>query len=143
MVCKSNPFCSKTYSLFYQDFITFFRTMLTSPCMNMKKIFHFVPLLFTIPPMARAFHAQLTRICRQNRILRVIEGQDEFITRFSAMSIKQENRRSSAQEEHHKLVEYVEKRDLESFTELMGKHIERSKENCLAALAAQKQNRDL
>ncbi|MBR2719419.1 MAG: GntR family transcriptional regulator [Clostridia bacterium] len=97
----------------------------------------------TLSPMARAFHAQLTRICRQNRILRVIEGQDEFITRFSAMSIKQENRRSSAQEEHHKLVEYVEKRDLESFTELMGKHIERSKENCLAALAAQKQNRDL
>ena len=96
----------------------------------------------TLSPMARAFHAQLTHLCRQNRILRVIESQDEFITRFSSMAIRQENRRSSAHEEHHKLVELVEKRDLEGFTELMSKHIERSKENCLAALAAQRQNQN-
>ena len=96
----------------------------------------------TLSPMARAFHSQLTALCRQNRILRVIEGQDEFITRFSAMAIHQENRRTQAHEEHYKLVEYVEKRDLEHLEKLMRKHIERSKENCLAALAAQKQNRN-
>ena len=96
----------------------------------------------TLSPMARAFHSQLTGLCRQNRILRVIEGQDEFITRFSAMAIRQENRRTQAQEEHYKLVEYVEKRDLEHLEKLMRKHIERSKENCLAALAAQKQNQN-
>ena len=96
----------------------------------------------TLSPMARAFHSQLTALCRQNRILRVIEGQDEFITRFSAMAIRQETRRSQAHEEHYKLVEYVEKRDLEHLEKLMRKHIERSKENCLAALAAQKQNRN-
>lgn len=96
----------------------------------------------TLSPMARAFHSQLTALCRQNRILRVIEGQDEFITRFSAMAIRQENRRTQAHEEHYKLVEYVEKRDLEHLEKLMRKHIERSKENCLAALAAQKQNRN-
>lgn len=96
----------------------------------------------TLSPMARAFHSQLTALCRQNRILRVIEGQDEFITRFSAMAIRQENRRTQAHEEHYKLVEYVEKRDLEHLEKLMRKHIERSKENCLTALAAQKQNRN-
>ena len=96
----------------------------------------------TLSPMARAFHSQLTALCRQNRILRVIEGQDEFITRFSAMAIRQENRRSQAHEEHYKLVEYVEKRDLEHLEKLMRKHIERCKENCLAALAAQKQNQN-
>ena len=96
----------------------------------------------TLSPMARAFHSQLTGLCRQNRILRVIEGQDEFITRFSAMAIRQENRRTQAHEEHYKLVEYVEKRDLEHMEKLMRKHIERSKENCLAALAAQKQNQN-
>ena len=53
------------------------------------------------------------------------------------MAIRQENRRSQAHEEHHRLVEYIEKRDLEHFERLMHKHIERSKENCLAALAAQ------
>lgn len=91
----------------------------------------------TLSPMARAFHAELTGICGQHRILRVIEGQDEFIKRFSAMAIRQENRRSQAHEEHYKLVEYIEKRDLENFRKLMNKHIERSKENCLEALAAQ------
>lgn len=96
----------------------------------------------TLSPMARAFHSQLTGLCHQNRILRVIEGQDEFITRFSAMAIRQENRRTQAHEEHYKLVEYVEKRDLEHLEKLMRKHIERSKENCLAALAAQKRNQN-
>ena len=96
-----------------------------------------------LSPLAREFHWQLTSICRQKRILRVIEGQDEYIRRFSAMAIRQENRRKSAHKEHHKLVEYVEARDLNKFTELTRKHIERSMENCLAALAAQKQNREL
>ena len=92
----------------------------------------------TLSPMARAFHSQLTGLCRQNRILRVIEGQDEFITRFSAMAIRQENRRTQAHEEHYKLVEYVEKRDLEHLEKLMRKHIERSKEKCLEALKTQR-----
>ena len=90
--------------------------------------------------MARAFHSELTAISGQKRILRVIESQDEYIRRFSAMSIKHENRRESAHQEHYKLVEYVEQKKLDEFTALMKAHIERSKENCLAALAEQKQN---
>lgn len=90
--------------------------------------------------LARAFHSELTAISGQKRILRVIEGQDEYIRRFSAMSIKHENRRESAHQEHYKLVEYVEQKKLDDFTALMKAHIERSKENCLAALAEQKQN---
>ncbi len=97
----------------------------------------------TLSPMARDFHAHLTRICGQNRILRVIEGQDEFITRFSAMAIRQENRRTAAHEEHYLLVDYVEQRDLPRLEALMRKHIERSKENCLAALAEQRKNQNL
>ncbi len=96
-----------------------------------------------LSPLARDFHTSLTAISRKNRILRVIEGQDEYIRRFSAMSIRQEDRRPAAHQEHHLLVDYVEQKDLPRFTELMRKHIDRSKENCLAALAAQKQNRDL
>ena len=37
----------------------------------------------------------------------------------------------------------VEKKDLPALEELMRHHIERSKECCLAALKARKQNRDL
>ena len=49
-----------------------------------------------LSPLARDFHWRLTSICGQKRILRVIEGQDEYIRRFSAMSIRQENRRNAA-----------------------------------------------
>ena len=90
--------------------------------------------------MARAFHSEITRISGLNRILRVIESQDEFINRFSAMAIRQENRRVQAHEEHYKLVEYIENKDLEHLEKLTKKHIERSKENCLAALAQQRPN---
>ena len=96
-----------------------------------------------LSPLARDFHTCLTAISGKNRIPRVIEGQDEYIRRFSAMAIQQENRRSSAHEEHHKLVDVVEKKDLPALEELMRHHIERSKECCLAALKARKQNRDL
>lgn len=93
-----------------------------------------------LSPMARAFHSEITRISGLNRILRVIESQDEFINRFSAMAIRQENRRVQAHEEHYKLVEYIENKDLEHLEKLTKKHIERSKENCLAALAQQRPN---
>ncbi len=91
-----------------------------------------------LSPMARAFHSAITHISGKNRILRVIESQDEFINRFSAMAIRQEDRRVQAHEEHHKLVDYIEQRDLEHLEKLTRKHIERSKENCLAALELQR-----
>ena len=91
-----------------------------------------------LSPMARAFHSAITHISGKNRILRVIESQDEFINRFSAMAIRQEDRRVQAHEEHHKLVDYIEQRDLEHLEELTRKHIELSKENCLAALELQR-----
>ena len=91
-----------------------------------------------LSPRARAFHSYLTRISKMNCILRVIEGQDEYITRFSAVSIAKENRRHAAHQEHHRLVDYVESRDLESFERLMRKHIERSKQTCLMALEESK-----
>lgn len=96
-----------------------------------------------LSPITRAFHRQLTSLCGQNRILRVIESQDEFITRFSAMAIREEDRLAEAHQEHYQLVEYVEKRDLDSFRDLMSRHIERSKECCLQALEAQRSQQNL
>jgi len=95
-----------------------------------------------LSPLARDFHTQLTAISGKSRILRVIEGQDEYIRRFSAMAIRQEDRRATARAEHHKLVDLVEKKDLPAFEKLTQHHIERSKECCLAALAARRQNRE-
>ena len=96
----------------------------------------------SLAPVTRAFHRSLTNICGQNRILRVIEGQDEFITRFSAMAIRQEGRLLEAHAEHYALVDFVEKRDLAGFQELMERHIRRSQEMCLAALAEQRKHQN-
>lgn len=87
-----------------------------------------------LSPKARSFHTALTAVSGQKRIIRAIESQDEYITRFSALSIAKENRRQAAHQEHYDLVDLVEKRDLEGLEKLMRKHIERSKENCLKAL---------
>ena len=96
----------------------------------------------TLSPMARSFHAQLTAISGQKRIIRAIEGQDEYITRFSALAIAKEDRRLQAHQEHHRLVDLVEKKDLEGFEKLMHSHIERSKANCLLALEESKLRRN-
>lgn len=88
-----------------------------------------------LAPRARKFHSELTAFSGLKRTIRAIEGQDEYITRFSALAIAKENRRSAAHAEHHQLMDLVEARDLEGFTALMRKHIERSKQTCLEALA--------
>ncbi len=95
-----------------------------------------------LSPLARDFHTALTAISGKNRILRVIEGQDEYIRRFSAMAIQQEDRRSEAHAEHHQLVDLVEEKNLPAFEELTRHHIERSKECCLAALVARKKEQE-
>ena len=91
-----------------------------------------------LSPLTRAFHTQLTSLCGQNRILRVIESQDEYITRFSAMAIRQESRLEEAHQEHHQLVDLVEARDLPRFEALMRQHIDTSKQRCLEALMEQR-----
>ncbi len=91
-----------------------------------------------LSPLTRAFHNQIIRISGKTRILRVIESQDEYIIRFSAMSIAQENRRQEAHQEHYEIVECLQKRDLDRLQAIMQKHIDRSKENCLAALSKKK-----
>ena len=91
----------------------------------------------TLSPLTRSFHSQLTSICAQNRILRVIESQDEFITRFSSMAIRIVPDLAKSHQEHYELVDLVEKKDLEGFRRLMEHHIDDSKQCCLRALEAQ------
>ncbi len=88
----------------------------------------------SLSPRARRFHAELTALSGLKRTIRAIEGQDEYITRFSALAIAKEDRRHAAHQEHHELVNLVERRDLPGFERLMRKHIERSKQTCLMAL---------
>ena len=90
----------------------------------------------------RAFHGTIEHLSDKIRILRVIESQEEYIIRFSAMTIASIVRRSNAHQEHHQLVELLEKRDLPGMMALMQHHLEESKETCLQAIANRQREAD-
>ena len=90
----------------------------------------------------RAFHGTIEHLSDKIRILRVIESQEEYIIRFSAMAIASIVRRSNAHQEHHQMVELLEKRDLPGMMALMQHHLEESKETCLQAIANRQREAD-
>lgn len=79
----------------------------------------------------RAFHRRMEQISDKVRILRVIDSQEEYIKRFSVLAISSIVRRTNAHQEHHRMVELLEKRDLEGLMSLMRHHLTESKETCL------------
>ena len=86
----------------------------------------------------RAFHSTIEHLSDKRRILRVIESQEEYIIRFSSLTIASIVRRSNAHQEHHQMLELLEKRDLEGLKTLMHHHLEESKETCLKAVSERK-----
>ncbi len=82
----------------------------------------------------RAFHDTIEHMSDKLRILRVIDSQQEYVSRFSAVAIASIVRRSHAHLEHHEMVSLLEKRDLEGLKALMCHHLEESKETCLSAV---------
>ena len=86
----------------------------------------------------RTFHRTIESLSDKKRILRVIESQEEYIIRFSALTIASIVRRSTAHQEHHEMVDLLEKRDLEGLKTLMHRHLEESKETCLKAVSDRK-----
>lgn len=92
----------------------------------------------TLATLNRAFHGMIEHLSDKKRILRVIDSQEEYIIRFSALTIASIVRRSNAHQEHHQMVDLLEKRDLEGLKVLMHHHLEESKETCLKAVAERK-----
>ncbi len=90
----------------------------------------------------RKFHRYIERLSDKHRILYVIDSQEEYIMRFSAMAIASVVRRTHAHEEHHQMVSYLKERDLDSLRELMAHHLEESKNTCLEAIKHKKQKAD-
>ena len=82
----------------------------------------------------RLFHGTLEHISDKRRILSVIDSQEEYIIRFSAVTIASIVRRSHAHQEHHQMADLLKAHDLEGLKELMHHHLEESKETCLKAI---------
>ncbi|NLG57667.1 MAG: GntR family transcriptional regulator [Clostridiales bacterium] len=83
----------------------------------------------------REFHGTIERSSDKRRILRVIESQEEFVMRFSRMTIDSIVRRSDAHQEHHEMLRLLRARDEAGFSQLMAKHISESMNTCLAVVS--------
>ena len=88
----------------------------------------------------RKFHRYIEQLSDKHRILHVIDSQEEYIMRFSAIAIASVVRRPHAHEEHHQMVDLLRKHDLEQLSELMSHHLEESKNTCLDAVKNQKKS---
>ena len=82
----------------------------------------------------RSFHKKIESLSDKKRILRVIDDQEEYITRFSAITIASIERRAHAHEEHKQMADALENRDLEGLKQLFVNHLEESKQTCIAAV---------
>lgn len=90
----------------------------------------------------RAFHRRLEQISDKIRILRVIDSQEEYIRRFSALAISSVVRRTNAHKEHHQMVQYLENRDMEGLLILQRAHLDASKRTCLNVVSAHRAKGD-
>lgn len=84
----------------------------------------------------RRFHGTIEHISDKKRILNVIDSQEEYIIRFSAIAISNYAHREQAHQEHHRMVDLIEQRDLPGLVSLMQSHLEESRQTCLYALRA-------
>lgn len=86
----------------------------------------------------RQFHRFIEQLSDKHRILHVIDSQEEYIMRFSAMTIASVVRRTHAHEEHHQMVSLLAEKDLKSLSDLMAHHLDESKNTCLEAFKNKK-----
>ena len=87
-----------------------------------------------VADLNRAFHHGIEKLSDKLRIMRVIESQEEYIMRFSAVSIANIERRNVVNQEHYRMVEMLRNKDLEGLMELTRQHLEESKQACLTAV---------
>lgn len=83
----------------------------------------------------REFHSKIEQLSDKKRILRVIQSQEEYVTRFSHMAIASIVRRSDAHQEHHQLLKQLRAGDESGFSKLMRKHLNESMNTCLSAVS--------
>ena len=82
----------------------------------------------------RKFHRGLEHLSDKRRILMVIDSQEEYIMRFSAIAIASITRRGTAHQEHHQMLELLKQKDLEGLKTLTQHHLDESKDTCLNAV---------
>lgn len=84
--------------------------------------------------LARLFHQRFIAISRLNRVLTLIKNQDEFLLKYSKISIEKESKKLESHEEHHLMLRYLRDKNIRNLEAVVKKHIERSKLICLSVM---------
>lgn len=88
---------------------------------------------------SRDIHIQIYRLSGLNRLVNILSTLDEYMNRFSYMSLSDDERRHIAAAEHYAIIDALAQKDIEQLRKLSKNHLESSRINCIAAYEKRRQ----
>ncbi len=82
---------------------------------------------------SRDIHIQIYRMCGMERLVSIYNSLDEYMDRFSYMSLTDEARRHDAAREHGAIIDALAACDLETLLAVSKAHLEGARVNCILA----------
>lgn len=82
---------------------------------------------------SRDIHIQIYRMSGMERLVSILNSLDEYMDRFSYMSLTDEARRHDAAREHGAIIDALEARDLDAVLAISKLHLEGARINCIRA----------
>lgn len=90
--------------------------------------------------IGREMHLEIYQMSGMDRLVGILSSLDEYMDRFSYMSMSDEERRHTAAREHTEMVDALEKRDLETLIQVSDVHLEGARIKCLHAYAQHRED---
>ena len=88
---------------------------------------------------SREIHLKMYRMSNMDRLVTILNTLDEYMDRFSYMSLSDDERRRTAAREHRELVDALESKNRSALLAKSKSHLESARLNCIHAYEARKQ----
>ena len=88
--------------------------------------------------LSRELHTRIYELSELNRLVSMVATLDEYMDRFSYLSLTDESRRREAAKEHAQIVDALEARDVVLLKKVSECHLESARQNCLKAYDKQR-----
>lgn len=88
---------------------------------------------------SREIHMRMYRLSGLERLVNILNTLDEYMDRFSYMSLSDAEQRRIAAREHGQLIDALEAADIDVLLELNTKHLITARDSCIAAYESRKQ----
>lgn len=83
--------------------------------------------------ISREIHTEMYHLSGMERLVTILNSLDEYMDRFSFMSMSDEERRQTAAREHREMVDALEEQDVDALVQVSDIHLEGARVKCLAA----------